>query len=181
MLIAEEKRKNNIAEYLIYMFHIEDIIRSLNFDIELIEKHVINTFNLSYGEKRDMREWYLSLIHLLKKNKLDKSGHYPFLQNLINELNDLHIDLLSNPEEKQYAELYSRAREGIMELREKSGNNDKHEIEICLEGLYGLMLLRLAKKKINPETETAFGLISKMLAYLSAKYNLIRTGNLNPN
>ncbi|MDE7144362.1 MAG: DUF4924 family protein, partial [Muribaculaceae bacterium] len=34
MIIASEKRKNNIAEYLLYMWQIEDIIRANNLDID---------------------------------------------------------------------------------------------------------------------------------------------------
>ncbi len=175
MYIAEEKRKNNIAEYIIYMFHIEDVIRSLNLDIQLIEKHIIDPFNLPYNEKRDMREWYSSLIHLLKENKLNKNGHNPFLKALMDELNDLHLHLLSDPEEKQYIDLYLGAKAGIQELVNKSDNTGKHEIEICLEGLYGLMLLRLSKKEVYPETDKAFKLISKMLSLLSAKYKIIKS------
>lgn len=178
MYIAEDKRKNNIAEYVIYMFHIEDIIRSMNFDIQLIEKYIIETCNLPYNEKRDMREWYSALINILKDNNLQKSGHNPFLKNIINELNELHIRLLSNPDEYLYNDLYIKARPGITELSAKSGHTEKHEIEICFEGLYGLMLLRLTKKEINPETEKAFGLISKMLAFLSSKYKQINTGDI---
>ena len=176
MYIAEEKRKNNIAEYLIYMFQVEDSIRSMNFDIEKIETHIIVKYNLSYSDKRDIREWYLSLIGILRENNLLKSGHNPLLRNIMSELNDLHIRLISNPDEGLYQQVYQEAKPVIRELTRRSGNPEKHEIEICLDGLYGLFLLRLAGKPINPETEKAFGLISKLLSLLSARYKLVEEG-----
>ena len=36
MLVAQQKQKENIAEYIIYMYQIEDIIRAYNFDVEAI-------------------------------------------------------------------------------------------------------------------------------------------------
>ena len=36
MLIAAKKKEENIAEYILYMYQIEDIIRSFQFDIERI-------------------------------------------------------------------------------------------------------------------------------------------------
>ena len=34
MLIAQSKRKENIAEYLLYMWQVEDIIRAFGLDID---------------------------------------------------------------------------------------------------------------------------------------------------
>ena len=36
MLIAQQKLKENIAEYILYMYQIEDVIRAYNFDLERI-------------------------------------------------------------------------------------------------------------------------------------------------
>ena len=40
MIIAKEKRENNIAEYLLYMWQVEDIIRACKYDIALIKELV---------------------------------------------------------------------------------------------------------------------------------------------
>jgi hypothetical protein len=176
MYISGEKRKSNISEYLIYMFQVEDLIRSLQFDIERIEKLVIQKYDLPYNEKRDMREWYTSLIGHLRDNGLMEKGHCPFLNNLMNELNDLHLRLLQRPEEKKYHQLFANAHSQINELRMKSGNPEKHDITVCHEGLYGLLLLRLSKKKISPETEKAFVTISEMLAWLSLRFKEVDEG-----
>ena len=41
MLVAQKKQQENIAEYVLYLFQIEDIVRSLNFDIEQIMEAVV--------------------------------------------------------------------------------------------------------------------------------------------
>ena len=41
MLIAQQKLKENIAEYILYMYQIEDVIRAYHFDLnKIMEKYV---------------------------------------------------------------------------------------------------------------------------------------------
>ncbi len=54
MIIASQKRKENIAEYLIYMWQIEDIIRANNLDIDKIKENVIDRFNLDDAQRGEM-------------------------------------------------------------------------------------------------------------------------------
>ena len=42
MYIASQKRQQNIAEYLLYMWQVEDIIRAYHFDIDLIKENIID-------------------------------------------------------------------------------------------------------------------------------------------
>ena len=42
MFISQQRRKENVAEYLLYMWQIEDIIRANNFSIDEIEKNQIS-------------------------------------------------------------------------------------------------------------------------------------------
>ena len=44
MFIAKQKRKENIAEYLLYMWQVEDIIRSMNCDIRLIDSNIVSQY-----------------------------------------------------------------------------------------------------------------------------------------
>ena len=41
MIVAKQKRKENIAEYLLYMWQVEDLIRANQFDIDSIRRNVI--------------------------------------------------------------------------------------------------------------------------------------------
>ena len=40
MIVAEQKRKENVAEYILYMWQIEDTIRALDFDLTRITEYV---------------------------------------------------------------------------------------------------------------------------------------------
>lgn len=170
MLIANQKRKENVAEYLLYMFQIEDLIRAYSFNIDLIDQNIINKFDQPYSVRRDMREWYSSLIYIMLSKNLKKKGHLPFIQSLIEELENFSTRLLQKPDEHLYREAYLKVISSIEALRIRS-NNDKHgDIELCLNGLYGLLMLKLQKKNISNETHEAFGLISEFVAILSSKF-----------
>ncbi len=170
MIIAREKRKENIAEYILYMWQVEDIIRAYEFDIHQIDLHVISGFHVDSDILHEMHEWYENLIMIMKNEKLEKSGHCQFLTNLVNELNELHQGLLADPSEVQYHEYYKLAQPGIVELQVRSGHCFDHDVDTCLHGLYGLFLLRLRKKEISDATTDAFRTISKMMACLAAKF-----------
>ena len=47
MIIAEQKYKENIIEYIIYIRQIQDIIRLANCDIEEINKLIIDQYKTS--------------------------------------------------------------------------------------------------------------------------------------
>jgi hypothetical protein len=170
MLIANQKRKENIAEYLLYMFQIEDLIRAYSFDIDLLDVNIISKFEQPYHVKRDMREWYLSLIGMMKDGKLLQKGHIPIVRSMISDLESFHIRLLHTEAETKYQGAYMKVQLSIDSLRAKSDGSNTGEIELCINGLYGLLMLRLTKKTISPETSAAFGLISELVAMLSAKF-----------
>ena len=64
MLISQQKRKENIAEYLLYMWQIEDLIRSFDCNIDAIEQKVISQFPAE--QQADERQWFeaVSYTHL---------------------------------------------------------------------------------------------------------------------
>ena len=65
MFIASQKRKENVAEYLLYMWQIEDIIRANDLDIDKIKTNVIDKFQLDADQRKQMVEWYaVSYTHL---------------------------------------------------------------------------------------------------------------------
>ena len=53
-----------------------------------------------------------------------------------------------------------------------------NEIETCLDALYGVMMLRLQKKEITPETERAIKEITVFIGLLSDYYIKDRTEGL---
>ena len=75
MFIAQEKRKNNILEYILYMWQVENIIRACKFDIDLIKSNVIAQLGLTNNDKELVVEWYLDLIQQMKSQNLQQTGH----------------------------------------------------------------------------------------------------------
>lgn len=176
MLIAREKKKNNIVEYVIYMWHIEDLIRSYKFDIKQIRKKVIDEFNNPETVKLEMEGWYKGLIKTMQENGLEEKGHLPEVNEIVSELAYLHTTLLNLYQDKIYLERYNTAIPGLRHLEEKSNREIAHEVQGCLNGVYGLLLLRLQKRQISQETLDAVETFSKMLAYLAKKYTEFKSG-----
>ncbi|MDE6134359.1 MAG: DUF4924 family protein, partial [Muribaculaceae bacterium] len=75
MIIASKKRKENIAEYLIYMWQIEDIIRANGMDLEKIRENVIRHFPIDPATMQQMAEWYESLIDMMRREEVTQKGH----------------------------------------------------------------------------------------------------------
>lgn len=170
MIIAEQKKKENIAEYLVYMYQIEDLIRANNFDPQRIEQTIINNFDVSYDVKREMYEWYKGLIDRLISEGKEKIGHMKFLQEITDQLNELNSSLLHKPLNTELKDAYDKARKNLEALRLRSGNSNENEVQMAMNGIYGLLILKLQKKDITKETKAAFATITDWIALLTAEF-----------
>ena len=171
MINASIKKRENIAEYLLYMWQIEDLIRANNLDIDKIQESIIDKYtDLSDQQRKEMREWYESLIDMMRREGVAESGHLQINKNVILALNDLNQRLLNDSKFASYSAQYYHTLPIIVELRAKAGDNKKGEIETCFDALYGILLLRLQGKEISEETLQAASQISKFLAVLSMYY-----------
>lgn len=171
MLIAREKKKTNIAEYILYMWQVEDMLRALNLNIELVDEHVVKRFQVDEVTAKSIHDWYDNIIEIMKKEKVEEKGHIQALINTMAELTELHFFLLHQAHDRRYYQLVTMAAGNLIEFRRKAGaGDDISDVELAMNGLYGNLLLRLQKKEINPETAAAMESFSKMLAYLAARY-----------
>lgn len=179
MLIAEEKKKNNIVEYVLYMFQIEDIIRSFRFQIELVDNYIVQQYSQSASVKEEIRKWYKSLIFSMREQGIEEKGHLDFLKDNIRKLNDLHKHVIAGIQDKEYIKLYEVARPELEALVMKSGGKGiENEMEIALNGVYGLLVLRLKKQEVNAQTEESLKKITKLLASLVVFYKKQESGQL---
>jgi hypothetical protein len=167
MLIAKEKRKENIAEYILYMWQVEDTIRACNFDIELIDSRIISQFSQPPRIKNEIKEWYVDIILMMHEEGLRDSGHLKMLNSLIDELNDLHQKLIHDKKDPKYLEQYYWAVPNIRDFEKRLEGKIRNEVETCLSALYALLLLRLQKKDVSRETMEAMQTFSNVLALLS--------------
>ena len=171
MITASVKKKENIAEYLLYMWQIEDLIRANDLDIDKIQKSIIDNYkDLTDSQRKEMKEWYESLIDMMRREGVIEKGHLQINKNVIIQLEDLHRQLLGNEKFASYTAQFYHTLPIIVELRAKAGENRSGEIETCFNALYGLLLLRLQGKEISEETLKATAQISKFLAVLAMYY-----------
>ena len=170
MHISQKLKKKSIAEYLLYMWQVEDLIRANDLDLDKLEKNYISQFDVSDEEKASMKEWYGNIIEMMRSEGVKEKGHIQINKNIIILLTDLHLQLLKSPKYPYYSAAYYKALPLIVELRRKAGDDEKGELETCFEALYGLMMLRLQGKEVSGETLKAMTSISQFVGMLSDYY-----------
>lgn len=172
MIVASKKRKENIAEYLLYMWQIEDLIRANGLDIDKIRTNIIDKFNLDETQRREMTEWYEALIDMMRREGVTEHGHLQMNKNILNQLVQLHQALLKDPAFPEYTAEFYRTLPYIVELRGKAGENQVGEIETCFTALYGMLMMRLQQKETSEATRNAIAQISRFIALLSKDFHL---------
>lgn len=197
MLIAKELRKKSIAEYLLYMWQIEDIIRAYQCSLTKIRREYIDKFDYTDVQKDEEEDWFGDLIRMMNQEGCRESGHLQINKVVMQSLNELHAQLLASSKFPFYSAEYYRVLPFIVELRGKTkqvadrmarknepnlkeiaANLGHSEIETCFDLLYGVMMLRLQKKEISHETEEALKEITTLIGMLSDYYLKDKTEGL---
>lgn len=178
MLTARQKRKENIAEYILYMWQVEDIIRALGLSDEAIGRYVREQYRLDEPDLSRTEEWYLSLADQMRSQGLSEAGHLPQLSMLVDDLQELSDRLLRTPSQAIYSTLYFRTLPSLIQLRERSGHEGQGEIETAFVGVYGYLTLRARQETIGEETTAAIKQISTFLAMLADRYHAVESGEI---
>ena len=207
MYIAEQLKKKSVAEYLLYMWQVEDTLRAFGLDADRMAAEYIPQFGLDKEKSEAMKEWYENLIQMMREEGVTEKGHLQVNKNILILLTDLHAQLLKSSKHPFYSAAYYKALPFIVELRAKqkkkkkektlsptlprNGEGDhagcegekdreglKGEIETCFDALYGVMLLRAQKKEVSVETATAIDHIAKFVGMLSDYYRKDKEGEL---
>ena len=177
MHIAREKRKSNIAEYILYMWQIEDLIRAFQFDIDKINTELVSQYEASEEERIEIKSWYAGLAESMLSEGIRNNGHLQYLVSLTDDLNDFHFRIIDSSHQPEYQKKYHSSIRDISELRKKMGNKERiSDMEVCLTALYGLLLMRLKKRQVSEETEKVFNKFSELLADLSKIFKDFETG-----
>lgn len=164
------KKRDNIAEYLLFMWQTEDLLRACELNIDKVQQSVINSAYQTREERDAARDWYEGLVMMMKSEGLQKEGHLQINKNVIIELTDLHLLLLKDPRESEYIALYYNTLPHIVALRAKGADKQVPELETCFTALYGYMLLKIQQREISAETQAAVTQITALLRLLSLKY-----------
>lgn len=179
MLIAQQKLEENIAEYILYMYQVEDIIRAYNFDVDAIINQYVRPQLQDEALVPQYTRWYKNLIQDMQEQRKQKTGHLLELNEILVELSFLHNTILGQVNDSKYIGLVEAAQPYIEEFKEKSNLKDKNDVELLFGAMYMKLLLRLQKKEISPETEEAFDSMRIMLAYLAQAYHKMKRGELD--
>lgn len=183
MFVARTLKQKNIAEYLLYMWQVEDLIRASEWDMEQISQKVVARYSATPEQETELMQWYSDLLEMMRAEKVVQKGHLQICRNVIIQLTDLHLRLLRAPQYPFYSAAYYKALPFIVELRAKKQGSSEEipELETCFEALYGLVLLRMQKKEIGAETLRAASVISAFLSMLSDYYHKEKDGKLEWN
>lgn len=176
MKIAQQLKEKNIAEYLIYMWQVEDLLRAHGCDIDRVRAGIITRY--PQEEQPALEEWYGNLCDMMRAEEVTERGHLQINRNVIQNLTELHGALLSSTKFPFYNAAYFKALPFIVELRQKSGKMEEPELETCFEALYGVLLLRLQKKEVSQGTVKAMETVSGFLSLLANYYEKERQGEL---
>ncbi|MGF7139856.1 DUF4924 family protein [Roseimarinus sediminis] len=177
MIVAREKRKQNISEYILYMWQIEDMIRALQFDMNQIEKVLISQYKADDIQHKEIVDWYSNLVLMMQKEQKQQSGHMQFLVNLVNDLDHFHKALLSQQVDAEYIRLYQDIAPDIELVRQKSGKKD-NDIEVVLNTLYLILMLKMKQQDVSEGTQKAVWKLGNFMGHLSRLYRNFESGDL---
>lgn len=170
----EGKRQENIAGYVISMWHIEDLMRAQEFDPKAIEDQLIAPMDADEETRDEVREWYMGIMDRMKEEGLESSGHLSEVEEILNELEFLHHSLTEVLKDAEYSALWKEVGPAINSLQDSAGEDADGPVTTCFTAIYGVMLLRAQEKEISKATTDADIQIRRMLELLSQHYRNMR-------
>jgi len=172
MIAAQRRRNENIIEYILYMWQVEDMIRANCFDMAKIDETIVSKYtNVDEDTRRQIHDWWDNLLTMMQVEKLEQKGHLKIIQMLMNDVYNYHLYLLTQPTEIPYQNAFRSAWADLSVFEKKIPGGDKmHHIELSITALYEYFLLKVQKKLILADTTNAIVRISRYLNILSDKY-----------
>ena len=142
-------KKNNIVEYILYLWQIEDYLRA-------------------FPQQADANQELRNLSEMMHQENILESGHLQLAKNALDELEELHNDLLD--QEATYRAAMIQLSPSLNLLKAKTDRPTMSDVEACLILLYQIMLLNLQKRPISTETQQVQKQATQVLQYLSKTY-----------
>lgn len=143
------QKKSNIAEYILYLWQIEDYLRA-------------------FPQQADANQELHDLNEMMHQEDILDSGHLQLAKNALSEMEDLHCSLMK--EDASYRAALLQLIPSLCLLKAKTDRPEMSDIEACLLLLYQVMLLRLQKKEVSPDTAAVQKQATQVLQYLSRAY-----------
>ena len=179
MLIALQKRRENIAEYILYLWQVEDLLRALQFSPEAIYSTLVaRVEGADEQQKENIFNWYMQIVELLRKEGKEAQGHIDHTLHLVNDLHNLHLQLMKLPVGEHYRATYARLAAELPRLRTIMDNDDMSDTELCFRALYAAMLYRI-KGSGERAIEDTLAVISPAIGELAAIHGKVERGEIN--
>ena len=179
MLIALQKRRENIAEYILYLWQIEDLLRAMQFSPEAIYSTLVaRVEGADEQQKENIFNWYMQIVELLRKEGKESKGHIDHTLHLVADLHNLHLQLMKLPVGEHYRVTYARLAAELPRLRTIMDNEEISDTELCFRALYAAMLYRI-KGSGERAIEDTLAVISPAIAELAAIYGKVERGEIN--
>ena len=179
MLIALQKRRENIAEYILYLWQVEDLLRALQFSPEAIYATLVaKTEGTDEQQKENIFNWYMQIVELLRKEGKAEKGHIDHTLHLIADLHNLHLQLMKLPVGEHYRQTYAPLAAELPRLRTLLDNDDISDTELCFRALYAALLYRIKGGGEQAIADT-LAVISPAIGELAALHGKVERGELD--
>ena len=142
-------KRDNIAEYILYLWQMEDYLRA-------------------FPEQADATPELHELNEMMHREGIIDGGHLQLANNALDELEELHRQILN--EDAMYRAAIMRLQPSLNLLKARTDRPTMSDIEACFILLYQIMLLRLQKREISPETAEVQQRATQLLQFLSKTY-----------
>ena len=180
MDIAQAKRKENIAEYILYLWQIEDLLRALQFSPEAIYSQLVAPRQVEEEQKHLFLLWYMDIVNLLRKEGKEQSGHLEHSLHLIADMHNLHLQLMQNPIGEHYRQTFSKLAPQLPQLRTMLKSENISDTELAFRALYAAMLYRIKGDKSHSEAVAdTIELVSPVVGELAAMYGKVERGEVD--
>lgn len=144
-----KSKKENIAEYILYLWQIEDYLRA-------------------FPEKAAENQELMDLLMMMHEEGIANEGHLQLAHIALSEMEDLHEELLETEAPYRAAIIHIEPQLNI--LKSKTDCPTMSDIEACLTLLYQTMMLRLQQIEISEETNIVIKDATQLLRFLSKTY-----------
>lgn len=179
MLIALQKRRENIAEYILYLWQVEDLLRAMQFSPEAIYATLVaKTEGTDEQQKENIFNWYMQIVELLQKEGKSEKGHIDHTLHLIADLHNLHLQLMKLPVGEHYRQTYAPLAAELPRLRTLLDNDDMSDTELCFRSLYAALLYRIKGCGEQAIADT-LAVVSPAIGELAALYGKVERGELD--
>lgn len=144
-----KSKKSNIAEYILYLWQIEDYLRA-------------------FPQQADANPELKEIAEMMHSEGIVESGHLQLAENALSELEDLSREL--EDEDATYRAAAMALHPQLVLLKVKTDDPTMSDMRACFVLLYQITLLRLKKQEISAQTDATVRQVTSLVRFLCRVY-----------